>query len=77
MPEDKLLIYYAGHGFYNQKTEKAYWLPVDAETNDTTNWIIADTITSSIKGISAKQILIVSDMANEPILALSSKMSSC
>ena len=61
LPEDKLLIYYAGHGYFNKETEKAYWLPIDAEMNDTTNWIIADTITSSIKTISAKHILIVSD----------------
>jgi len=60
-PNDKLLIYYAGHGCYNEETEKAYWLPVDAEKNDTTNWIIADTITSSIKSIPAKHVLIVSD----------------
>ena len=59
--DDKLLIYYAGHGFFNSNTEKAYWLPIDAEPNDTTNWIIADTITSSIKNIPAKHILVVSD----------------
>ncbi|KPA18880.1 Peptidase C14, caspase catalytic domain protein [Candidatus Magnetomorum sp. HK-1] len=76
MPEDKLLIYYAGHGFYNQKTEKAYWLPVDAEMNDTTNWIIADTITSSIKGISAKQILIVSDSCYSGTLTRNIKIDS-
>jgi len=58
---DKLLVYYAGHGFFNKNTEKAYWLPIDAEPNDTTNWIIADSITSSIKSIPAKHILIVSD----------------
>jgi len=61
IPDDKLLIYYAGHGEFNKHTEKAYWLPFDAENNDTTNWIIADTITSSIKSIPAKHVLIVSD----------------
>ena len=59
--DDKLLIYYAGHGYFNKETNKAYWLPVDAEENDTTNWIMADDITSQLKLAVAKQVLIVSD----------------
>ncbi len=60
-PSDKLLIYYAGHGYFDETTKKAYWLPADAEKNDDTNWIMSDTITSNLKRITAKHILIVSD----------------
>jgi len=60
-PNDKLLIYYAGHGYFDESTKKAYWLPADAEKNDDTNWIMSDTITSNLKRITAKHILIVSD----------------
>jgi len=56
-----LLIYYAGHGYYDTETEKGYWLPVDATKEDSANWIIADDVTSMIKAIPAKHILIVSD----------------
>jgi len=59
--KDNLLIYYAGHGEYDKAVDKAYWLPVDAKRDSTTNWIIADDITSNIKRISSKHILIVSD----------------
>ncbi|CAN2047326.1 metacaspase-1 [Candidatus Magnetomoraceae bacterium gMMP-13] len=59
--DDKLLIYYAGHGYFDEKTKKAYWLPVNAEENDNTEWIIVDTITSNLTLIPANQILIVSD----------------
>ncbi|MBF0329718.1 MAG: caspase family protein, partial [Nitrospirae bacterium] len=59
--KDNLLIYYAGHGEYDKTAEKAYWLPVDAQTDDPTDWIMADDITSNIKRITAKHILIVSD----------------
>ncbi len=59
--DDKLIIYYAGHGFYDQKTDAAYWLPVDAEKEDSTNWILSSSITKSIKGIDAKSVLVVSD----------------
>jgi hypothetical protein len=58
---DKLLIYYAGHGYFDKVTGKAYWLPTDAEKSDDTNWILAERVTSNLKRIDAKQILIVSD----------------
>jgi hypothetical protein len=60
-PEDKLLIYYAGHGYVDSDGQTAYWLPVDAQQENTTQWIIADTITASIKRIPASQILVVAD----------------
>ena len=59
--ESSLLIYYAGHGFYDRAVDKAYWWPVDARENDNTNWISADDITTNIKGIASRHVLIVSD----------------
>ena len=59
--ESSLLVYYAGHGVNDKEIEKAYWLPVDAERDDNANWISADDITSNIKGIPARHVLIVSD----------------
>lgn len=56
-----LLIYYAGHGVNDKEIDKAYWLPVDARLDDNSNWISADDITSNIKGIPAKHVLIISD----------------
>ena len=58
---DNLLIYYAGHGEFDKTADKAYWIPVNAERDNPTNWIIADDITSNIKRITSKHILIVSD----------------
>jgi hypothetical protein len=58
---DSLLIYYAGHGEFEKASGKAYWLPVDAKSDSPSNWIIADDITSSIKRITSRHILIVSD----------------
>ncbi len=59
--EANLLIYYAGHGYNDKETEKTYWLPVDAERDDQSNWIIADEITSGIRAIPARHVLVVSD----------------
>jgi hypothetical protein len=58
---DNLLIYYAGHGEFDRSAEKAYWLPVDALRDDPTDWIIAEDITSSIRRLSSKHVIIVSD----------------
>jgi hypothetical protein len=60
-PEDRLLIYYAGHGYNDTETETSYWLPVEADKDDPTNWIEARSITDQLKRTRAKQVLIVAD----------------
>lgn len=59
--DDNFLIYYAGHGEFDKSANKAYWLPVDAEIDSDSEWIIVDTLTSNLKRISSKHILIVAD----------------
>jgi uncharacterized caspase-like protein len=59
--DDTLLIYYAGHGYFDKDTNKAYWLPSDAQDNDNTNWIPTDDITTNLKGTAARHVLIISD----------------
>jgi len=58
---DNFLIYYAGHGEYDKRADKAYWLPVDAQTDSDTNWIIADDLTVNMKRISSRHVLVVAD----------------
>ena len=59
--DDNLLIYYAGHGWLDEDADEGYWLPVDAEGDNPTNWISNSTITSTLKAINAKHVLIVAD----------------
>ncbi|MBF0535562.1 MAG: caspase family protein [Nitrospirae bacterium] len=59
--DDKFLVYYAGHGYFEKGNQKGYWLPVDAVDSRTTKWILVDEITSELNLIRAKQILIVAD----------------
>ncbi len=56
-----LLIYYAGHGIYDKDADKAYWLPVDADRDDNSHWIMADDVTTAVKVIPARHVLIISD----------------
>jgi hypothetical protein len=60
-PDANLLIYYAGHGINDKEADKAYWLPIDANRDDSSNWIIADEITTGIKVIPARHVLVISD----------------
>jgi hypothetical protein len=60
-PEDNLMIYYAGHGVFEEVAQEAYWLPVDAKEDDEANWIIADSITAEMKRNPARHVLIVAD----------------
>ena len=56
---DSLIIYYAGHG--ELVKEKAYWLPIDAQEDDWSNWIFVETITAILKSSAASHVLVVSD----------------
>ncbi len=59
--KDNLLIYYAGHGDLDKVNLRGYWLPVDAEPDNTANWISNVAITDILNAMSAKQILVIAD----------------
>jgi hypothetical protein len=59
--KDNLLIYYAGHGELDRVNERGNWLPVDAEPDNTANWISNVQITDILNAMAARQILVVAD----------------
>ncbi len=59
--DDKLLIYYAGHGYFDKGTERGYWLPTNAGEYSTSEWISNTDITDKVKAIKAKHVVIVAD----------------
>lgn len=59
--KDNLLIYYAGHGWLDKEGDEGYWMPVDAERQNTVNWVSNSSITTMIKAMKAKHVLIVAD----------------
>jgi uncharacterized caspase-like protein len=56
-----LLIYYAGHGYNDRDAGEAYWLPVNAKSNNNDNWISADDITRAVRAISSLHVIIIAD----------------
>jgi hypothetical protein len=58
---DNLLIYYAGHGMADTETGAAYWVPVDGEPKNQSNWLAASEITNMLRAMKAKNVLIIAD----------------
>ena len=58
---DNLLIYYAGHGHLDEVSGEGYWLPVDAERESPANWVSNNDITSQLKAIQARHVMVVAD----------------
>jgi len=58
---DNLLIYYAGHGYYDEDIDRGYWLPIDAEQTTSANWVSNADITDKLKAMTAKHVLVVAD----------------
>lgn len=84
--DDNLLVYYAGHGHYEEGSDVGYWLPVDANLRDREKWIPNSTVTDLIKGVQAKHVLLVADScfsgtllrsvnSNPPSLAFINRMA--
>ncbi|HEC43417.1 MAG TPA: caspase family protein [Bacteroides sp.] len=59
--QDNLLIFYAGHGHYDEKKNLGYWLPSDAVFTNTANWIRNSTIRDYIMSIQSKHTLLIAD----------------
>ncbi len=72
---DNLLIYYAGHGWYDRDAEQGYWLPVDASEDNQAHWISNADITNGLKALKAKHILVVADSCYSGTLARSANIS--
>lgn len=59
--KDNLLIYYAGHGELDRVNMRGHWLPVDADADNTANWISTVAITDILNSMSSRHILVVAD----------------
>jgi len=60
-PNDNVLIFYAGHGTWDEKANIGYWLPSDAFLNSTINWFRNSTLVDYLKVIDSKHTLLITD----------------
>ncbi|UCH14906.1 MAG: caspase family protein [Bacteroidales bacterium] len=58
---DNLFIFFAGHGFWDERSDKGYWLPSDANRSNTVNWIRNTSISDYMASIKSRHTLLVAD----------------
>jgi len=64
--EDACVVYFAGHGFYDETLGEGYWIPADARRTDDgrlvkEDWLWNSTITKIIGASMARHILVIAD----------------
>ncbi len=58
---DNLLVFYAGHGDIDPVTQRGYWVPVDGERRNRSNWVSVLDVTDQLNALPARQVLVVAD----------------
>jgi hypothetical protein len=58
---DNVLIFYSGHGDFNEEMKKGFWVPIDASTKSVYNYISNEDIKAFLAGIKSKHTLLVTD----------------
>ncbi|MEO1514683.1 MAG: caspase family protein [Bacteroidota bacterium] len=58
---DRLLIYFSGHGYLDKRTDTGYWIPVDGRVNAPHSFISSHSIWGCVRVMPFKHILIISD----------------
>jgi hypothetical protein len=60
-PKDNLLIFYAGHGSWDEKNSMGYWLPADAAARLLDKWMMNSIITGYVSQSKARHTLVIAD----------------
>jgi len=59
--DDNLLIFYAGHGYWDKEANIGYWLPSDARISRKGEWFRNSTLCDYLKEINSKHTLLIAD----------------
>jgi hypothetical protein len=59
--EDNLLIYYAGHGHWDEEMQTGYWLPSDADHSNPVDWLPNTDLTNYLNVLKTKHTLLIAD----------------
>ncbi len=59
--DDNLIIFYAGHGYWDAYKEIGYWLPSDASMGDKSNWLRNSTVKDYIGAVNSRHTLMITD----------------
>src|SRR5262249_51103348 len=58
---DDLLLFFAGHGHWDDQSEQGYWLPADARRDNPGTWISNSDVRDALHRIKTQHTLLISD----------------
>jgi len=58
---DNVLIFYSGHGDYNESLNRGFWVPADATSSSVSNLLSNTDIQSFLNGIKSKHTFLIAD----------------
>lgn len=83
-PDDNLIVFFSGHGHYDEDLEEGYWVPANARPNSASDYISNSDVLKWIKSIKTHHTLLVVDSCFSGTLVsqnrseiLSEKYPSC
>jgi hypothetical protein len=65
-PNDAMLVYFSGHGYYDSELGEGFWIPADARRTEggrpvTEEWVWNSTLTKIVGASRARHVLVVAD----------------
>lgn len=60
-PNDSLLVYFAGHGIYNETWNQGFWIPVDGQPDRFDTYIPFTFLKSQLEAINSFHTLVIAD----------------
>lgn len=60
-PDDNLIIFYAGHGYYDKQINEGYWIPYNAPQKKINEYVSNSSIINFIKAIKSRHTLLICD----------------
>ena len=60
-PQDNLMVYYSGHGYFDQLLNEGYWVPVEAHVNASGDYVSNTEILRIINNINSQHTFLVAD----------------
>lgn len=58
---DSVLIFYAGHGYWDERLKQGFWLPANSTRKSRAEWLSNGTIRDYINGIKSRHTLLIAD----------------
>ncbi len=60
-PHDNIIIYFSGHGYFDELLNEGYWIPADAEDGNQADYLANSSILKVLENINSQHSLLIAD----------------